>query len=409
MGQEPALRRSINLPMLVLYGLGTTIGAGIYALTGEVAAEAGQFAPLAFLLAAVLAAFTALSFAELSARFPQAAGEALYVTRGLGIPRLGTLVGMLVVAAACVSSATIIHGFGGYLQTFVQFPPVVVVLGLTALLAACAAWGISQSVFIASLITLVELGGLLLILWVARGDLATFPVQWQDKPDIVDAQTLGGIAGAALLAFYAFLGFEDMVNVAEEVRQPERNLPLAIVITLGITSIIYALVATAAVTVVDPAEMGDNDAPLTLLYERAGGYRPEVISGIALLAIVNGALIQMIMASRVLYGLARRGALPATLGKVNPRRRTPTVATAVVAGLVGMLALTFGLDRLAEITSTITLGVFTLVNLALWRLKQRAPAPEDIWQAPAWIPIAGFVVSLGFVFYGVARLGGFHG
>ena len=409
MDRKPALRRSISLPMLVLYGLGTTIGAGIYALTGEVVAEAGPFAPLAFLLAAVLAAFTALSFAELSARFPQAAGEALYVTRGLGMPRLGTLVGVLVVAAACVSSATIIHGFSGYLQTFAQLPAVVVILGLTALLAACAAWGISQSVFIASLITLAELGGLLLILWVARGDLATFPAQWQGTPGIVEPQTLRGIAGAALLAFYAFLGFEDMVNVAEEVREPERNLPRAILITLGITSIVYVLVAMAAVTVVDPAEMGNNDAPLTLLYERAGGYRPEVISGIALLAIVNGALIQMIMASRVLYGLARRGALPAILGKVHPRRRTPTVATAVVAGLVGTLALTFALERLAAITSTITLGVFTLVNLALWRLKRQAPASEGIWQAPAWVPVAGFVVSLGFVSYGVARLAGIAG
>jgi len=399
MPEPPSLKRSLTLPLVVLYGLGTTIGAGIYALIGEVAASAGLLAPLAFLLACTLAGFTALSFAEMSSRFPRAAGEAVYVTEGLRIRRLGTLVGLLVVLAASVSSAAILNGFGGYLDHFVELPPDVVLIGLALALALVAAWGITESVAMAALFTLVEVGGLLLVIWAARDGFADLP---QRVPEIAHAPWMGLIP-ASLLAFYAFLGFEDMVNVAEEVRDVRRTMPRAILVTLILTAALYLLLSTAAVLTVPAVDLGTSGAPLALVYERATGHPSTAIPAIALFAIVNGALIQIILASRVLYGLAFRGDLPRWLGRIHPRTRTPVHATVLIATIVAALALWFPLARLAEATSTITLTIFTLVNLALWRLKRRQPTPPDIWQTPYWLPVTGFWISLAAMLIGLSH------
>jgi len=402
---EPiTLKRSLGLTLLVLYGLGTTIGAGIYALTGEVAAAAGSLAPVAFLVASVLAGFTALSFAEMCSRFPRAAGEAVYVAEGLRARWLGTLVGLLVTLAACVSSAAIISSFVGYLDQFIVLPPTPVLIGLAILLALLAAWGITESVIMAALFTLVEIGGLVLVIWAARGSFGELPL-WMHELTTPSAGglVLPGVLSASLLAFYAFLGFEDMVNVAEEVRDVRRVMPQAILITLVFTAILYVLLATAAVLTVSPAELGASGAPLALIYERATGQSSSMVAGIALFAVVNGALIQVILASRVLYGLACQQALPCWLGRLNPHTRTPVRATALVATVVAVLSLWFPLARLAEATSTITLLVFTLVNLALWRLKRRVPVTSGAWHAPYWLPVAGFWTSLGFVLFGIAH------
>lgn len=405
MPPQPSLKRSLNLPLVVLYGLGTTIGAGIYALTGKVAAVAGMLAPLSFLFASCLAAFTAFSFAEMCARFPRAAGEAVYVTEGLRTPRLGVLVGLLVILAACVSSAALMKSFSGYLEQFVTLPDQWVVTGLVLALACVTAWGITESVSMAALFTLVEIFGLLLIIWAARGELQALPQRWPEFAAASGTHWIG-VFGASLLAFYAFLGFEDMVNVAEEVQDAERVMPRAITWTLGITVILYIALTLSAVLTVPPTELGTSKAPLSLVYQRATGGSSAPITAIALFAIVNGALIQIILASRVVYGLATQGALPAMLGHVHNRTRTPVYATSLIAAVILILALWLPLAWLAEATSTLTLAIFALVNLALWRLKQREPGPSRGWKVPVWIPVAGFFVSLGFVLYGLARLAG---
>jgi len=404
MADDITLRRSLGLPLIFLYGLGTTIGAGIYALTGTVAGLAGMQAPVSFGIAALLATFTAMSFAEFSSRHPRSAGEAIYVREGTGSAALATTVGLLVMLSGTVSSATMATAFVGYLGELVRVPPALAIIVLSLALGSLAAWGIEASVRAAALVTIAETGGLLLIVWAARGELAELPTRAPELLPALDPRSWGGILTGSVLAFYAFLGFEDMVNVAEEVRDVRRILPAAILLTLAVTLVIYVVVVTVAVLAVPPALLAASDAPLSLVYEATSGRSGSTISVIGLLAVVNGSLIQLIMSSRVLYGLASQGALPAVLSRVHPRTRTPMVATALVTVLVIVLALWLPLTALAAVTSVITLAVFTVVNFALVRVKARDPHPVDVWTAPSWAPVVGFVVSFGFLVYGSFRL-----
>lgn len=404
MTNKIALKRSLSLPMMVLYGLGTTIGAGIYALVGEIASVAGYFAPVSFLIASILAGFTAISFAELSARFPRAAGAALYVKQGFNSERLSTIVGLLVITAGLVSSAALVNGFVGYLHQFIGIERIIAIVLVTILLGSIAVWGIAESVIIASLITVIEIVGLLAVIAVSGEGLSTFSTRWTELIPTTDITSWGGVYLGAVLSFYAFIGFEDMVDVAEEVKDVKRTLPLAILLTLGITTLIYMLLMVTAVLSIPPAELAASEAPLAKIYEYHTGEKAILISIIGMFAIINGALIQMIMASRVLYGLSSRGQLPDILGIVHHRTRTPIIATAVATIIVLILALLGRLASLAEATSIIMLTIFSIVNLALWRIKRQAPHPEDVKTFPIWIPITGFFVSFAFVLSEVVSL-----
>ncbi|MEZ5560239.1 MAG: APC family permease [Pseudomonadales bacterium] len=393
----PTLKRALNLPMLVLYGMGTTIGAGIYALVGEIAGVAGDGAPFSFLIASIIAGFTACSFAELAGRYPRAAGAALYVQQGFGDPRLGLVVGLLVVLAGVVSSAALVNGFTGYLQEFVPVQRGLAITGIAMLLGGVAIWGIAESVTAAALITIVETGGLLLVVVVGADAFAALPERWVDfLPGSATAPWAGAFLGVSL-AFYAFIGFEDMVDVAEEVKDVQRVLPLGILLTLGFTTLIYLLLMVSALLALPPQDLAQSSAPLALLYQHHTGQTPLVIGVIALFAIINGALIQIIMASRVLYGLASRGQLPGALSRVSAVTRTPVLATLIVTGLIVVLALLGRLGGLAATTSVIMLSIFTLANLALWRIKARGRAPAGVIEFPRWFPLVGALLSAGFV------------
>lgn len=395
---HPALKRRLNLPLLIFYGLGTTIGAGIFVLVGKVAGHAGMAAPASFLVASLLAGFTAFSFAELVARYPRSAGEALYVREGFRSHRMALIVGLMVATSGIVSSATIMNGSVGYVQEFIALPRAVGIALLLGLLAALALWGIGESVTAAAVFTIMEIGGLLLVVWVARGSLADLPLRGPELVPPLEAAAWAGVVAGAMLAFYAFLGFEDLVNVAEEAKDVTRTMPAAIILTLVITILLYVAVATVSVLTVPPAELAASDAPLALVYERASGGPATAVTGIAIFAVLNGALIQIIMASRVIYGLADQGELPRRLAYVNARTRTPVAATLLVTGIILVLALLVPLERLAEATSTIVLIVFALVNLALLAIKRRGtPAPAGVRVWPSWVPAAGFVASAGFL------------
>ena len=392
------LSRRLNLPLLTFYGLGTTIGAGIFVLVGKVAGRAGMWAPVSFLVASLLAAFTAFSFAELVARYPRSAGEAIYVREGLRSRRLALAVGLMVALSGIVSSATIVNGSVGYLNEFVALPHAPGVILMLVLLTVLAAWGIGESVTAAAVLTVLEIGGLMLVIWAAKDSLGDLPARADELLPPLEGAAWIGIMAGAMLAFYAFLGFEDLVNVAEEAKNVTRTMPLAILLTLVVTTVLYVLVSLAAVLTVTPAELAGSAAPLAVIYERGTGGGSAVISAIAVFAVLNGALIQMIMASRVIYGLADQGELPSALAWVHPRRHTPLVATALVAGVILTLALGFPLERLAESTSVIVLVVFALVNLALVMIKRRGePAPSGVRVYPMWIPVVGFTVSAGFL------------
>jgi amino acid transporter len=398
----PTLRRALSLPLITLYGLGTTIGAGIYVLVGKVASTAGMLAPISFLLGALMVSFTAFTFAELSSRMPKSAGEAVYVHAAFRSRTLALAVGLLVAAAGAISSATIVNGFVGYARDLLALPAAVYIVAVVAALGLVAAWGIAQSVGLASLITVIEIGGLLAVSWGGADHLADIPARWRELVPHPGGAAVYGIVAGGVLAFYAFIGFEDMVNVAEEVTAVERTLPRAIVLTLVVTTALYLLLTLVAVLTIPPPDLAASEAPLSTLFERGTGLPGQAISGIALVSVINGALIQTIMGSRVLYGLASQGWLPRPLSDVSPRTRTPVKATAVMTAAILALALFLPLVTLAKATSLVVLMIFAVVNLALLRIKRQGPPPPGTRTYPAWVPLFGLIISGGGVAFQVA-------
>jgi amino acid transporter len=396
--EDSQLKRSVSLRLAILYGLGTTVGAGIYVLIGKVAGVAGMQAPVAFLLACLIAALTGLSFAELSTRYPLAAGEAVYVHAAFGNRWLALAAGLGIVAAGIISSAAISNGFAGYFDQLLPSPDWLVVTLVILALGAVAAWGIGESIKVAAIFTLIEVGGLLLVIWGGREALGQIPMRMDELLPDFGAATWIGIAGGAVLAFYAFIGFEDIVNIAEEAQEPRHILPRAIVWTLLLTALLYVSLALVAVLSVPPGELAASSAPLADLFRKTTGATPTVITLIGMVAVVNGALIQIIMASRILYGLARMGWLPARLGQVHPRLRTPLIATGIVVAGILLFALFLPIETLAQITSVVTLLVFALVNSALIRLKLSGDTQtaEPAFRVHIWVPAAGVLACLLF-------------
>lgn len=260
-----SLKRRIGLGLLTAYGVGVMVGAGIYVLVGAVAGQAGVWAPVSFVLAGLVAAPTALAYAEFSTRIPEAAGEAAYVARGLHRPALGVIVGLGIVLAGTISAAAVLRGGAGYLLGIVDLPFAVGVLGLGAMLTAVAVLGALESLALAAVFTVIELAGLGLII---RAGAGAEPVAAYTVPP---ALPLAGLGAGAVLAFFAFIGFEDIVNMAEEVRQPERTLPRAILLSLVIASLLYALVAWAAVRAVPAAALAGSQQPLALVWQLTQG------------------------------------------------------------------------------------------------------------------------------------------
>lgn len=391
------LKRSISLPFLIFYGLGTMIGGGIYALTGKVAGVAGMYAPVAFALSAFLALITAFSYAELSARFPFSAGEVRYIDAAFLRKKFSALIGWLIVFTGIVSSAALAHATAGFIHDFILIPVLPLTIAIVLALGCVALWGITESVILVTVITLMEIGGLLLVIYAGHHDLATLTTRW---PEIIPPFSLNdtiiwsGIFGGAFLAFYAFIGFEDMVNVAEEVKDAPRTMPLAITISIFVTLVIYVLISLIAVLMIAPDELAQSNTPLATIIDKSGTNIPAALMGIiSILATVNGVLVQMIMGSRVLYGMARNGETASWFAPVHPKTQTPLRATIFVIALVVLLALLSDLTTLAKIASTIILFVFACVNAALLKLKGTKMAhKEKLFTVPFFTPLTGLIL-----------------
>ncbi len=395
--QPPALRRRLGLTLLVLYGTGITVGAGIYVLIGAVARHAGTYASWSFLLAGTVMGLTVASYAEMATRYPVSAGEAAYMRAAFGSRLLSTAVGLLTLATGIVGSAAVTLGGSGYVRQFVDLPTPLVAGTIIIRLGAVAAWGILESVLLASLFTLIEVGGLVVIIATATHSGVVFvPILFSVPP--LEAEALSGIAFASLLAFFAFIGFEDLANVVEEAKVPHRDIPRAMTLTLVITSVLYILVAAIAVSAVPPDHLALSSAPLSLVYRTVAGISPSTFNAIAVVATLNTILAQMTMAARVVYGMARQGDLPRFAGQVHDGTGTPLVATGLVVVCVVFLALVFPLERLAESTSIATLATFALVNLSLLRLKRRnTPSANRHVRVPSWVPALGLIACLGMI------------
>ncbi|PHQ68339.1 MAG: amino acid permease [Sneathiella sp.] len=393
-GASPQLKRSLSLPLLTLYGLGVTIGAGIYVLVGATAAKAGIYAPISFLLAAAVVAFTGFSYSELSTRYPVSAGEAEYVAKGLKLRWLSVVVGLMVVASGVVSSAAISIGAAAYLQGFIPLSLDLLTALVVIVVGLIAAWGVFESVMLAAILTVIEICGLGLVVYYGVADN---PDIWHNLDTLIppfEGAVWSGILSASLLAFFAFVGFEDMANIVEEVKQPRKNLPRGILMTLGIATLIYFTVVAVVVLVVPMTDLTSSAAPLRLVFETAGTVPTVIFGVIAIFATINGVLIQIIMASRVLYGLASQKNLHALFAYINPVTQTPLVATFVVVGIILFLAYFLPIARLAETTSTIVLIVFCFVNLSLLRIKLSKIPPEgDAFIVPVFVPVLGLISS----------------
>jgi APA family basic amino acid/polyamine antiporter len=389
------LKRSLTLTHAVLYGLGVTIGAGIYVLVGLAAGRSGLSAPLAFVLAAFMLSFSAATFAELGTRMPVAASEAAYVKAAFGNQPFSLAVGLLVVVTAMISGATISVGSSGYIGVLVGLSPKVLIAVVVILMGAIACLSTSQSVSLAGVMTLVETGGLALIigagLFAGEGVVTRIPEIWPGP----SSDAWMSIGATSLVAVFAFIGFEHLVNISEEMKDPRRTLPRALFATLIITALLYALVVWIAVITVPPAELAQSSAPLALVFERLTGLPLITMSIIAAVATLNGVVVHMIMIGRVLYGLSQAGALPRGLSRVTGEHRVPLVATLVGIAAILVLALAVPLEGLANITSALTLAVFAVVNVALITLHRSGTDPDgDYFRAPRWVPYAGLVASV---------------
>ena len=390
------MRRTLGFWALTMYGIGDILGAGVYALMGKVAGEAGPASWLAFLVAMFVAGLTGASYAELVSRYPRSGGEAAFNLEAFASPRLSFLIGWMVLCSGVVSMSAVAHACADYLAEFADIPQWPVWVTFLGLVAAINFWGIRQSSAANVVFTVIEASGLLLVISVGLWFLAGDGAPGAGAAGAANQPGAGGVMSGAALAFYAFIGFEDMVNVAEEVRDPVRVMPRAILATLVLATLLYVLTTAAVVMVVPLEDLSGSAAPLALVFARAPGAVVDAFGLVAVVATVNGILIQMIMASRVIYGLADRGVLPAFLSRVSERTRTPGPATALVVGLIILLTQALPIGALAQWTSQIVLSVFVLVNLSLIRLKLRGVRAEGPhFRVPLAVPVLGVVSSLG--------------
>ena len=395
------LKRSLSLPLLIFYGVGTILGLGIYVLLGKVAGEAGMLAPFAFLFAAILAAFTGLSYGELSSRIPKSAGEVNYVHRAFGKKYLSVVIGWLIVISAIVSTATVLNGYVGYVQVFVQISDWLIITVFTLILGSIAVWGITESAISIVIITIIEIAGILIVIIIAGDNLAALPERWTELVPSFNFTDWKAIMMGAFLAFFTFIGFQDMVNVAEEAKNPKRHMPRAIIISLSILTLFYIVIAVIAALGLSAQELDQSKAPLAdILAEEGDGY-DKIISAIGLVAIVNGVLVQIVMIARVLFGMGEKKMAPELFKKLNPKTRTPIWSTIFSTVVILALALSFNLESLAKATNYILISVFIMINLSLWVIKKRDPDPDSdqIKTFPLAVPVIGFFLCVSLLIF----------
>lgn len=397
--QQPELKRVMGPWLLLLFIVGDILGTGIYALTGRVAGEVGGAVWIPFLVAFAVALVTGLSYLELVTKYPQAAGAALYTHKAFGIHFVTFMVTFAVMSSGITSAATAAKAFAANFAEAFEFDgkgPLLTVIAL-AFMAAVAAInlrGVGESVKANVLLTCVELSGLLIVvcigLWAlgfGNGDFGRI-VEF----DTGDRTALGGVIAATTLAFYAMVGFEDSVNMAEETKEPNKIFPKILLTGLLITGAIYVLVSITAVALVPPDKLAEGDTPLLQVVEiGAPGFPTQVFAFITMFAVANSALINMLMASRLLYGMAKHKVIPRVLGRVNHSRRTPHIAILFTTLLAfGLLTFVDQVPELGGTTALLLLVVFTIVNIAVLVLRGDRVAHEH-FRTPTPLPVLGAV------------------
>jgi basic amino acid/polyamine antiporter, APA family len=389
--QATQLKPAITRKMLLFFIVGDILGGGIYALVGEVGAEIGGAIWVAFGVAGIVAAFTAASYAELVSKFPAAGGAALFVHKAFRTPLFTFLVAFAVMCSGVASAATLATAFGGdYLSEFIDLPTVIVGLVVIAALSLLNFRGIKESVTFNMGCTLIELGGLLLVviiglsfLFDGGGDTGrAFEFKAGEAPILL------AISGASL-AFYALIGFEDSVNVAEETRSAPQTFPGTLFVGLAIAGFVYLLVTIIASMAVPTDTLADSDGPLLEVVSLGPlAMNTKVFSAIALFALVNGALINLVMASRLLYGMGRQHVIPSWFGQVHPGRQTPWAGILLSSAIAAVLVIVGDLETLADTTVLLLLLAFVAVHISVLVLRS-TPVDHEHFRAWTGFPVLG--------------------
>ena len=398
-GESTPLNQSISRRMLMFFVIGDVLGAGIYALVGEVGGKTGGAIWAAFLFALALAIFTAFSYAELVTKYPRAAGAALYVNKAFRWPFFTFMVAFAVMCSGLSSAATLSRAFGGdYLSAFVSWDAILVGLGFLAIVALINMRGIRESMRFNFVLTLIEISGLVLVMIIGIAFLTDGGGDPGRALDFkAETSVFAAILAGAGLAFFALIGFEDSVNLAEEAKKPRVDYPWALFGGLAVAGIIYLFVTVIASMAVPTDTLAGSDGPLLEVTSQGPlAVNDKVFSVIALFALANGALINMIMASRLLYGMAREGILPGVFAKVHPQRQTPWVAIAFTTLLAAGLLISGELEDLADTTVLLLLLVFAVVNVCVLILRKDKIKREH-FRAPTVMPVIGFIVSLALL------------
>lgn len=392
---EPALVRSIGPFQLALYALGSMLGSGIYGLIGKAAGQAGTAVWLSFVVALVAALLTALSYASLGSRHPHAGGAAYATQRAFKIPILSFTIGLALVCSGLTSVATQSKIFAANLSALFgleAFPPSLIALGFILILTGIVFRGIRESMWVNVLCTLIEASGLLIVIasgmsyW---GTISYFEIP-AEKADIGLAIV---VVQASVLSFFAFIGFEDAINVAEECKNPQRTIPIGLMAATGIAAILYIAVAITVVSVVPPAELVNAPSPLTEVMRRsAPGFPPWLMTAIALFSVANTALVNYITGSRLIYGMSNQGLLPDHFGQVHEVRRTPHYAILALLIVLVPLVMAGGIADLAAATVLLLLMVFVVVNASLYVLIRRTGEVPGEFEVPSVVPLLGAIV-----------------
>ena len=393
-GKKPKLRRAVSLFTLIMYGVGIILGAGVYALIGSAAGMTGNSLWLSFLLAAIVSSFTGLSYAELTSMFPKSAAEYYYVKNAVRSRLLAFLVGWIEVFADLVAASAVALGFAGYFSALFGGSPVLIALGLIFALSIVNFWGIKESTTLNVIFSAIEVFGLLTIIALAIPNFGS--VNYTEL-----THGFSGVFSAAALIFFAYIGFEDLANIAEETKSPKKNLPKALLASVVITTVIYILVAISAVSLADWHELAASSAPLALAASKSMGSNAFLfLSLIALFATGNTVLILLIVGSRQIYGMGMDNVLPKFLSRVHKKTRTPWIAVFFVM-LVAVAFIFFEqISIVASFTDFGTFAVFIFVNSAVIilrykkpKMKRRFRIPINIGNLPI-LPVLGLISTI---------------
>jgi basic amino acid/polyamine antiporter, APA family len=389
--RKPKLKRELGLFQATLCGVGIILGAGIYALVGKTAGLAGNAVWVSFLIAAIVAAFTGLSYAELSSMFPKSGAEYIYTKKAFG-KSIAFLVGWLVIVSGIIASTAVALGFAGYFAALFSTPIIPVAIGLLLLSSLLLFCGIKQSVNVAVIFTIIEAVGLILIIFIG--------LPYIGSVDYFEMPSFDGVFSAAALIFFAFIGFEEMVRLSEETKQPKKTIPKALVIAIAVTTIIYMLVGLSAVGVLGWEALGASDAPLADVADAALPGTGGILSIIALFATANTVLLLLLAASRITYGMAKAYSLPHILAKIHRKTRTPWIAISTMAVLSILFVFMGNIETVANLTNFTVFITFIIINLSLIRLRYTHPKLKRSFRTPINIgkfpilPLLGILTSI---------------